>query len=73
MPSLPIISGKQAVKAFLKAGFEEARQSSSHVILKRDDFALHLSIPQHDELKKGTLRRLIRDAGMTIEEFCELL
>lgn len=70
MSELPQISGKKAVKTFGKLGFQQARQSGSHAILKKDGFPLLLTVPLHDELKKGTLRRLIRDAGLTIDEFC---
>lgn len=69
MPRLPRISGANAVKAFGKLGFCEVRQRGSHVILKKDDHPLLLSVPMHDKLKSGTLRTLIRDAGVTVEEF----
>lgn len=73
MSELPAISGAEAVSAFCKAGFVEDRRRGSHVILKKAGHPYVLSVPQHRELKPGTLRRLIRDAGMTKVEFCELL
>ncbi|MDO8631109.1 MAG: type II toxin-antitoxin system HicA family toxin [Phycisphaerales bacterium] len=73
MSELPQVSGVKAVKAFGKFGFQEARQRGSHVILKKEGYPLLLSEPAHDELKKGTLRKLIRDSGLTVEEFCEQL
>lgn len=72
-PRLPHISGKDAVKAFQKAGFTEARQKGSHVYLFIKGHPLALSIPQHDELAPGTLHSLIKKAGLTVEEFIALL
>jgi predicted RNA binding protein YcfA (HicA-like mRNA interferase family) len=73
MPELPQISGAKAVKAFGKLGFYEVRQRGSHVVLKKEDHPLLLSVPMHDELRKGTLRALIRDSGFTVEQFCDQL
>lgn len=70
MSKLPRLSGAKAIEAFGKFGFQQARQRGSHVVLKKDGFPLLLSVPLHDELKKGTLRSLIRDAGITVDEFC---
>lgn len=69
MAELPQISGHKAVRAFERAGFEQDRQSGSHAILKKEGFAFVLSVPLHDELKKGTLRKLIKVSGLTVEEF----
>jgi len=73
MSDLPQLSGAKAIKALGKAGFEQARQRGSHVVLKKDGFPRLLSVPLHGELKKGTLRSLIRDAELTVAEFCALL
>lgn len=73
MSELPQVSGSEAVKAFGKTGFEIKRQRGSHVVLKKVGFPLLLSVPLHSELKPGMLRKLIRDANMTVEEFCALL
>ncbi|QZT33666.1 type II toxin-antitoxin system HicA family toxin [Caldalkalibacillus thermarum TA2.A1] len=67
MPPLPIISGKEAIKIFLKAGFEIKRQKGSHVHLVKGKY--HITIPLHDQIKRGTLRSAIRQAGMTVEDF----
>lgn len=67
---LPTTSGKDAVTAFGRLGFKELRQTGSHAILKKEGHPLLLSVPLHKELHAGTLRRLIRDAGVTVEEFC---
>ena len=71
---LPVVSGNEAVKAFRRAGYEFDEQHGSHMIL-RNVVSPHrrLSVPNHKELAKGTLRALIRDAGLTIDEFTEFL
>ena len=73
MPRLANISGKKAAKAFKKAGWYEMGQVGSHLILSKNNFRVNLSIPQHKELSIGTLRALIRNAGMTVEEFLKLV
>jgi predicted RNA binding protein YcfA (HicA-like mRNA interferase family) len=71
---LPVVSGSEAVKAFGKAGYELDEQHGSHIILRRTDPPnRRLSVPNHKELAKGTLRALIREAGLTVEEFTKLL
>lgn len=72
MASLPVISGRQAARAFQKIGFLFHHQTGSHMIYYRSD-GRHLSIPDHKELDRGTLRGLIRGAGITVEEFVNLL
>ena len=73
MPSLPVVSGERAVRAFQKAGWFKDRQHGSHVILIRKGHPASLSVPQHRELAPGTLRALIRAAGMSLDEFAGLL
>lgn len=73
MSELPVVSGEEAINAFCKAGFYAARQRGSHVVLKKEGHPNLVTIPLHDELKPGTLRRAIRDGGMTKEQFCALL
>ncbi len=72
---LPIVSRREAVRAFEKAGFRtlERRGKGSHRAMARDDWAAILIIPDHRELKRGTLRVLIKQAGLSVEEFVELL
>ena len=71
---LPVVSGSEAVKAFLKVGFEFDIQHGSHIILRcADPPHSRLSVPNHKELAKGTLRTLIREAGLTVEEFVSLV
>jgi predicted RNA binding protein YcfA (HicA-like mRNA interferase family) len=69
MPQLPVISGREARKAFERAGWTFNRQRGSHMILVKSGLAINLSIPDHRELDRGLLRGLIRDAGMTVGEF----
>jgi len=70
---LPVVSGAQAVRAFERAGWVIARRKGSHVILKKPGTFHTLSVPDHDELDPGTLRALIRKAGLTVDEFSALL
>jgi predicted RNA binding protein YcfA (HicA-like mRNA interferase family) len=73
MGKLANISGKQAAKAFEKAGWMLLGQVGSHVVMVKPGVRVNLSIPQHKELSVGTLRALIRYAGLTLEEFLELI
>ena len=73
MPRLPRISGRQAVSAFQKAGFQVRRQRGSHIVMAKPGFPETLSVPDHRELKPGLLRALIRKAGLTVDQFDELL
>lgn len=73
MPSLPTLSGRDVVKAFVKAGWQMVRQRGSHMILVKDGHMATLSVPDHKEVAKGTLRSLIRSSGFTGEEFIALL
>ncbi len=70
---LPVISGREAVKVFTKAGWKFIRQKGSHAILTRPGMRQTLAVPQHKELAKGTLVALIKDAGLTVDEFQKLL
>jgi predicted RNA binding protein YcfA (HicA-like mRNA interferase family) len=73
MGKLGNVSGKEAAKAFQRAGWEPIGQVGSHLVLVKSGVRVNLSIPQHKELSVGTLRSLIRSAGMTVEEFLALL
>ena len=72
MAKLPAISGAEAVRRFERAGWRVDRQKGSHVVLLKQGHIASLSVPQHKELAPGTLRSLIRAAGMTVEEFDRL-
>ena len=73
MTRLANISGKEAAKAFQKAGWRVLGQVGSHLVMVKPETRVNLSIPQHRELSVGTLRALIRHAGMTVDEFLSLL
>ena len=73
MGRLANISGNEAVKAFGKAGWQVMGQVGSHVMMCKTGVRANLSIPQHKELSIGTLRALIRAAGMSVDEFLGLL
>lgn len=69
MASLPVLSGREVVKAFESLGWKIARQSSSHIIMTKEGEMVTLSIPDHKEVARGTLRSLIRAANLTVDEF----
>ncbi len=70
-PRLPVVSGRETIKALTKLGFAEAGQRGSHIKLRRDE--LTVIVPLHRELAPGTLRSVLRQADLTIEQFTELL
>jgi len=67
------VSGRDAVKAFKKDGWQVRGQVGSHVVLTKPGFSVNLSIPQHRELGPGLIRSLIRNANLTVEAFMQLL
>ena len=70
MPKLPVVSGQEAVKVFVKLGYLPDHQTGSHIILRHKDSPhRRLTIPNHKEISKGTLKAIIKEAGLTIEEF----
>jgi predicted RNA binding protein YcfA (HicA-like mRNA interferase family) len=73
MAKLPSVGFRKIVKAFSGLGWEVARQSSSHVILTKENSSVTLSVPAHNPVAKGTLRSLIRSAGVTVAEFVKAL
>jgi predicted RNA binding protein YcfA (HicA-like mRNA interferase family) len=70
---IPRISGQECIKALKKVGFYQKRRESSHVILRRDEPFAQVVVPEHQELATGTLRAIIRDADLSVEEFIALL
>lgn len=73
MPKLPRVSGAQAIRTLEKLGFVQVRQRGSHVVLKRTDAsgASGCVIPLHSELATGTLRGILKQAGVSIEQSVE--
>ena len=72
MATLPTFSGRDVVKVFAGDGWQMVRQRGSHMILVKDGHMATLSVPNHREVAKGTLRSLIRASGLTLEEFLAL-
>ncbi|HEB72256.1 MAG TPA: addiction module toxin, HicA family [Nitrospirae bacterium] len=74
MSRLPVVSGSEMVRALKNTGYYIDHQTGSHIILRNDNPPhRRLSVPNHKELAKGTLRALIKQVGLTIEEFKLLL
>jgi predicted RNA binding protein YcfA (HicA-like mRNA interferase family) len=75
MSKLPVISGEKTVKCFEKIGYVVVRQKGSPIRMwhKSDRSKKPLTIPKHKVLGKGLLRKLLRDADISVEEFRELL
>ena len=74
MNKLPVVSGKDLVKALSKIGYEVDHQTGSHIILRQaDEPHRRLSVPNHKELAKGTLRKLLTAVGITSEELNDIL
>ena len=73
MGRLSNISGKEAVKAFEKAGWIQVGQVGSHLVMTRPGRRVNLSIPQHRDLSVGTMRALIRHAELSVDDFLALL
>lgn len=74
MPKLPILSGKEVVKLLVKLGYAVDHQTGSHIILRQNkEPHRRLTVPNHKEIAKGTLRAIIRQSGLRREEFLKLL
>jgi predicted RNA binding protein YcfA (HicA-like mRNA interferase family) len=69
---LKLCSGQEAVHKFQRAGWSIARQKGSHLMMTKPDFEYTISIPLHNELGIGILRKLIKLAGISIEQFNNL-
>ena len=72
MSKLPILSGKDVVKALTSLGYYVRSQKGSHIHLRHPE-KLAMTIPNHKEIATGTLRMIIKQSGLTVEEFRELL
>ncbi|PAW69960.1 MAG: hypothetical protein B9S30_03490 [Verrucomicrobiia bacterium Tous-C5FEB] len=71
MPKLPVVSGKECRKALVRLGFEEVRQRGSYVVMKRGESGC--VVPEHAQIKTGTLSGILKQAGVSAEEFVEAL
>jgi predicted RNA binding protein YcfA (HicA-like mRNA interferase family) len=66
---VPVLSGRDIARAFERLGWSVVRQASSHIILTKSGEIVTLSVPDHKEVARGTLRSLIRSANLTVDEF----
>jgi predicted RNA binding protein YcfA (HicA-like mRNA interferase family) len=66
---VPILNGREVVRVFGKFGWTVARQKASHIILVKPGEIVTLSVPDHKEVARGTLRGLIRDANLSVQQF----
>jgi len=74
MPKLPVVSGIEVTKALSKIGYEIDHQTGSHMILRhKEEPHRRLTVPNHKEVAKGTFRAIIKQSGLTVEQFLELL
>ena len=73
MSGLPRISGRECAKALKETGYYLKRQEGSHMILRCDDPFGQVVVPDHKELDRGTLRAIIRQSGLSVDEFIKLL
>jgi predicted RNA binding protein YcfA (HicA-like mRNA interferase family) len=71
MPKLPVVSGKECRKTLERLGFREARQRGSHLVMRRDESGC--TVPMHAEIKNGTLSGILKQAGVSVEEFISAL
>ena len=71
MPSLPVVSGAEAIRALQQLGFVVARQRGSHIVLRKGSQGC--VVPNHRELKIGTLSGVLKQSGVSVEEFIEAL
>jgi predicted RNA binding protein YcfA (HicA-like mRNA interferase family) len=73
MPQLPVLSGQEVVRVFESFGWIVARQRSSHIIMIKEGENVTLSVPNHKEVARGTLRSLIRSANLTVDQFAKAI
>jgi predicted RNA binding protein YcfA (HicA-like mRNA interferase family) len=73
MASLPVLSGQEVMRVFESFGWRVVRQRSSHIIMTKEGEIVTLSIPNHKEVARGTLRSLIRSANLTVDEFVKAI
>jgi len=71
MPKLPRVSGAETLRAMQRLGFEISRQRGSHIVMRRGSSGC--VVPNHREIKTGTLAGVLRQAGVSVEEFISAL
>ena len=73
MPKIPVVSSIQVIKILVKFGYETDHQTGSHIILRHRETHKRLTVPNHREIARGTLKAILEEAGLTIAEFTDLL
>ena len=74
MPKIPVVSAIKVIKVLSKIGYEADHQTGSHIILRHREMPYkRLTVPNHKEIARGTLKAIIEEAGMTVKEFTDLL
>ena len=74
MPKIPVVSSIKVIKALAKIGYEADHQTGSHIILRQGKSPhKRLTVPNHKEIARGTLKAIIEEAGLTVKEFVDLL
>lgn len=74
MVRLPVVSGRELVRALEKSGYVVDRQKGSHIVLRQTDEPFRrVTVPDHKEIAKGTLRSILRHTGLTKDELVKLL
>ena len=73
MSKLPQVSGSDVVRALQQIGFSVRRQHGSHIIMRRNDPFTQTVVPNHRQIDRGTLRAILRQADLSVEDFTKLL
>jgi predicted RNA binding protein YcfA (HicA-like mRNA interferase family) len=73
MSKIPQVSGSEVVRALEKAGFTVRRQQGSHIIMRRDDPFAQTVVPNHRQIDRGTLRAILRQTGISVDELLRLI
>lgn len=73
MPKLPVVSGAEVVKVLTKAGWQFGRQRGDHVTLVKSGSIYIITVPMKREIKKGLLSDIIKEAGLSVDQFKQLL
>ncbi len=73
MSNLPVISGEECLKLLMKIGYRFLRQKGSHVVVRKDEPFSQIVIPNHKVLDRGTLRGIIKQTGLSVEEFNKII
>jgi predicted RNA binding protein YcfA (HicA-like mRNA interferase family) len=69
MPQVPLLRPREVAQVFERSGWRAVRQRGSHIIMTKTGHFASLSIPNHPQVARGTLRALIAEAGLTVEQF----